>query len=424
MKQKIKTIVTHPLIAGSGVIFVGTFLGNIFNFLFTVYMGRSLSPANYGAVIALVSLISLFSLAVTAVIPTIVTFSGKYFADKDYGLVKGLFVKTIVVIGSIGAFLFIISLIFADQIAYFFHISQSLTVSLAALANFLGFLVVVNLAFIQANLNFKLLTVINGLSGLLKLLLGIALITMGLEVVGAISSYVLSYFLTLIISFLGLKFLFYTRLKSSSVNMREVMAYGMPSAIATVCLTSFITTDTILVKHFFSPYNAGLFAGMSTIGKVIFFFSAPIVTVMFPLVVKKLAKKEDYHPTFYLAILLVGGASLAITTAYFLFPAVIITMFYKNIQYLAIKNYLGFYGIFITLYAIVYLVLNFFLSIGKTKIYIPTMIGACLQIVLIYLFHDSFFSIITISITILSVLLLIFLFYFIKLKKISIKEIT
>lgn len=422
MKKRIKIIITHPLIAGSGVIFIGTFIGNIFNFLFVVYMGRSLSPADYGALIALVSLITLFGLAVSAIIPTIITFAGKYFAEKDYAVVKGLFTRTIFFVGCMGVIICFISMIFTKQIASFFNISQSITVPLTAFAIFWEFLAVVNLAFIQARLSFKLLTVINALSGILKLIFGVMLIALGLKVVGGVSSYLFSYVLIFLISFLGLKFLFYTRSKSSSINFSELIAYGMPSAVATVCLTSFITTDTILVKHFFTPHQAGLYAGMSTIGKVIFFFSAPIVTVMFPLIVKKLAKKEDFHPTFQLAVLLVVCASLIITVTYFIFPSTIITLFYKNTQYLAIKNLLGFYGIFITLYSIVYLVLNFFLSIKKTSVYIPTLIASVVQVVLISLFHSSFLSVIIISITVLSLLLIVFFVYYLRLEKITIDK--
>ena len=53
----------------------------------------------------------------------------------------------------------------------------------------------------------------------------------------------------------------------------------------------------ILVKHFFSPHDAGIYAGLSLIGRVIFFFSAPIASVMFPVIVQKYARKENYENT-------------------------------------------------------------------------------------------------------------------------------
>ena len=40
-------------------------------------------------------------------------------------------------------------------------------------------------------------------------------------------------------------------------------------SIQALAFTSFFTTDLILVKHFFPPFEAGIYAALSTLGKII-----------------------------------------------------------------------------------------------------------------------------------------------------------
>jgi len=169
-------------------------------------------------------------------------------------------------------------------------------------------------------------------------------------------------------------------------------------------LTSFISTDILLVKHFFNPQQAGLYAGLSLVARVIFFLSAPIGSVMFPIVVQKYSKKESFTRTFNLSLLLVLLPSVLIAIFYMLFPDFSILFFLKKQNYLAISHLLTPFAIFIVLFSLLSIIANFYLSINKTKVYIPVVIGALAQIILICLFHNSFAQIITISLVITFVL--------------------
>jgi O-antigen/teichoic acid export membrane protein len=99
---------------------------------------------------------------------------------------------------------------------------------------------------------------------------------------------------------------------------------------------------------------------------------------------------------------------------YFLFPQFIITLFLGGRGYLAMAPFLGLFGLFITLYSVVNIFVNFFLSINKTKI-ISLLVGsALLQIVLLWIYHSNFYEIISISILVSALLLTGLIFAFIK----------
>ena len=219
----------------------------------------------------------------------------------------------------------------------------------------------------------------------------------------------------LILSFIYLRFVFLSNANNSNkLRFKNLLSYGLPSSLATLGMASLISTDILLVKHFFDPLSAGIYAGLSLVGKVIFFFTAPIGSVMFPLIVKKYARNESYNNIFKLAIALVFVPSILISIFYFLYPDISISFFIKNEIYLSASGILGLFGIFIATYSLISLFVYYFLSIKKTKVYIPVILGAISQILLIIFYHDRLFTIVVISLVISLILLAMLVIYYLK----------
>jgi O-antigen/teichoic acid export membrane protein len=214
-------------------------------------------------------------------------------------------------------------------------------------------------------------------------------------------------------SFFTLKFVFNGKITSSlKIDTKILLAYGIPTTLATLSLSSFITNDIILVKHYFNPEMAGLYAQLSLIGRIIFYISAPIAGVMFPLVVQQHAKKEKFTNTFLLAALFILLPSIAITCFYTLFPKFSILFIIKKQEALAAIPYLTLFSIYITLYSLVSIMASFYLSIKKTKVMVPIIIGAILQIILITIFHKTLLQIILSAFSITTILLIASIFYY------------
>lgn len=417
MKQKTLQLLRHPLIHGSTIIFIGTNFANVFNFLFTVFMIRILSIENYGVLASIISIISYPTLLAAAMSPLIVKFAGEYFAGNDLSMVRGLYSKIGKLFFFLALVIFIIFLIFIPQIDTFFRINNRLVLIITDIIIFITIIGVINIALLQAKLAFGYMASINFISTFLKLTVGIGLVLLGFSVNGAVTAFLLSVTTPFLLSFIPLRFLFHKKLGNPPIPTKELLEYGLPTVLTSIGLTSFISSDILLVKHFYSPHQAGIYAGLSLIGKVIFYFSAPISTVMFPLIVQKYSKKENYTNTFKLAMALVLIASIPITTFYFLYPQFMIKIFFNKVaytryEYSNIIAMLGYFGFYITLYSLFSLLVSFYLSIKKVYIYIPILFGAVLQIILISFYHQSFMQIIFISIGIIFVLLLSHLLYY------------
>lgn len=412
MKERIKKVIKHPLIYGSTIAVGGSLFSNFFNFLFNLFMSRNLSIAEYGTLASLMSLIGFPALAGTAIMPLVVRFAGNYFATGQLTMVRGLYLKiNKFFIGSTLIFI-LIYIICIPQISAFFHIDNTFILLLAALIILIALMGVINMAFLQAKLSFGFLGILNTLSALLKFVLGMALVFLGFSVNGAIFAMLASGVFTFLCSFFPIKFVFNKTIGSPAVSTKELFDYGLPSLLTLIGLTSFISVDIMLVKHFFSATEAGVYAGLSLIGRVIFYLTSPIGSVMFPLMVQKHARKEKFTNTFLLSLIFIFLPSLALTIFYFVFPNFTILFFLKKTEYLTAASLLGYFGIFILLYNLLTLLSNFYLSIKKTKVFIPILVGAFAQIGLIYLYHSSFMQIIMISTCITFLLVLGLLLYY------------
>ena len=397
MKQRVKQIVKNPLIYGSSIVIFGGLAANFFNFLFNLYMSRNLSVSDYGILASIISLIGFPALLASAVSPMVVQFAGNYFALGKYDMLRGFYRQLFYFFCLSGIIIFMLFVLNLNQLGNFLHIHDNNLLFVVSCMVFFMIMGVINAAFIQAKLAFTFQVSMNIAAAVVKLLLGIALVAAGFAAGGAVYSLFAAILVTYALSFFPLRFVFDRSIATPKINTKELFSYGIPSTLTLVGLTSLISSDIILVKHFFDPAQAGIYAGLSLVARVIFFVSSPIASVMFPILVSKFAKKENITRTFLASLLLVIIPSFFMTLFYTIFPDFSILFFLKKPEYLAASPLLSIFAINISLYGVLFIICNFYLSIKKTNIYIPTTIGAILQIVLINFYHDSFEQVITIS---------------------------
>ena len=76
----------------------------------------------------------------------------------------------------------------------------------------------------------------------------------------------------------------------------------------------------------------------------------------------------------------VVGVSVLMSLFYFAFPQIVLSVFFPKPGYQVLTQYLGYYSLYILIFAFASLLNSYFLSIGKTRVYIITLIGAVIQI--------------------------------------------
>lgn len=418
MKKLIKNITSHPLISGSAVIILGSMLGNVFNYLFTLSMVKLLSVSEYGTLASLISLFNIFVVFAASVITVFSKFSASFVGVGDERKIGSLLKKGTRYVGEIGIVLCLPLIIFSPLVSGFLHINSVILIILVALALFLTFLSSVPNGILQGVLNFRAFSAIYILGSLSKFIFGLALVFIGLNIFGAVFAIFLSTVMTYLFSFFSIKkYLGKKEMEHIHLpNIRnELTTYGIPVLLSGVGLTLMYAMDVILVKHFFSPDTAGQYGALSLMGRIIFFIVAPITQVFFPLITQKRERKEGLAETLFLTVLLIGTPSVILSAVYFAFPGLILHIFAPAKEYAMLAPFLGFFSIFILFYTFSFFLNSFFLSTGRTKVWIFTMIAACVEILFIVLFHSSLWDIVY-GLTGISFLLFISLliYYFIK----------
>jgi O-antigen/teichoic acid export membrane protein len=413
-------LIRHELITGTFFVFIGSMFANFLAFLLNLFLARSLSYVDYGIFASLLSVLTLASIPAGSISTVLVRFATDYHSKNQLGRLQNFYKKSFKFISLFSFLILLLFIVFSPLIKDFLHLDNAFYVLVAGLCVVAGYIQVLNTGFLQGLTKFGYLSFAGVFSGIIKLIVGIAFVFLGFR---AFSGLWALFFMGLggfIITLIPLRFLF-SKSKDSNTNTdthissKEILRYALPVFVSVLFITSFTSTDVILVKHFFNPHQAGFYAGLSLIGKVIFYFTAPIPAVMFPLLIRRKNLGRNFNNLFYLALLLVLIPSAAITIFYFVFPSLAVNMFLGGRDYLEIAGLAGFFGINLTIFSLINVCVNFFLSLNKTRIAPLIVIAALAQIVLIYAFHNNFYQVITVSIAVSLGLFIALMSYYLKL---------
>lgn len=410
VKNNFQKLLKNQLIAGSAVLFIGNIFASFGNYLYHLLMGRMLGPVDYGILASLISVSYLLSIPIAAFVLVTVKYVSALRGKKQLATVNYFYrwVNSKVFIFSLIGFL--IFLVLSSWIASFLHLNSNMLLIIIGVASLVGIFSSINLATLQGFLRFSWYTIVGIIGVIVKLILAVILVYLGYRVLGAVlailAGVIVGYGLTLFY----VKKIIGRKEEKQGFSGRELGFYALPVFFSILAFTSLYTTDIVLARHFLSPQDAGFYAALATLGKIVFFASNPIVMVMFPMVSERHANGKKYADLLGLSLGLVFLACLGISGVYFLFPKLMINILYGS-QYLSASPYLWLFAIFLSLYSLSSLLVNFHLSIKKVKVVILPVIAAAAQIIFISLFHQSLSQIVGVSISILILLLISLLMY-------------
>lgn len=374
---------------------------NAINYLYHLLMGRILGPVDYGVLASLYSVIYLIGIVPISTGVAIVKFISSAKNQKEVfqiyiSLKKFIFHLAIVVS--------VIFFLFSPFIAGFLRISNFWIVSLISVILFFMLMTLVNQSTAQGLLKFSGSVIPNFISAVGKLGVGLLLIFLGYSVFGAIMGIVVAVILAYLYSYWFLNKIFQNKKELVyTYKLKRFFIYSLPVFIQALAFTSLFTVDVILVKHFLTPFEAGIYAALSTLGKIIYFASSPITATMFPIVAGRRSRGESYEKVFLLSFAMTLAISCLVVVFYWLFPNIAIGVLYGK-AYLSASTELVWMGIFILFYTLSNILVNFSLSLGRTKIVWFPLLTAIMQILALWFWHESILQVIQVSLVLTMVL--------------------
>lgn len=386
----------HDLIKGSTFVFLGSVVANILNYLFHVITGRMLGPEQYAVLAALISLSYVIGFP-NSLISTIVTRKIATLAAKDdAGGIKGFLIIMTKHVFILSIFIVTTFFLFQDNIADFLKIKDSFLVMLLGIGFATALFATVFLSTFQGLLRFITHSILASLSSFFRLTTAAIAIGLSFGVGGVIWGFVITSILTLLIAFAFLSRYWKAKSKTTSMSIHSYSS-RLWLAISLLGTGLLINVDVLLVKHFFSDYDAGLYAALATLGKIVLFFSGSIATVLLPIASRKNAQGKSARKDLLLAQGLIVLLSTSIVGVYVVMPRFVISTLYGS-EYFAIAPYMWLVGIYFVFFNVSSTFANYFISIKKKYILATPLLTAFVQIGGIWLFHSSFYQILGIMI--------------------------
>jgi len=411
VSKVLNRVKNSPFLKYNLIFFTANILVGLVNYFYNFTVARLLGPSEFGIIASLLSLVYILMIPAQVIMTIAVKFTSQFRAQEKSAQISALLSKFSLYLFVFGLVSFLIFSLASPVVASFLNIPSPLLVILLGLSLLVAFLSPLNRGVLQGMQRFVGLSLNMGLEVITKLFLAIILILLGLKTAGAILAISLAAMVGYVQSFYPLR----DFLKKSSLEIpfRSIVAYSPTVLLAFLGITLLQNTDVLLVKHFFPPAQAGLYAAVSLMGKIILFVTLPVAGVMFPIVAERHEKNEKHHHLVNFSFLVGLGLAGIILLGYVLFPKLAISILFGK-KYLGGSSYLIWLGLVGTLHSLCFILINYFLSV-RNATFLPVLLAvATIEALLIYFFHFNIYQVITVVILSLSLLLIFLLILYLQ----------
>lgn len=414
---------TKKLIKNSSIVFVGTIVGSVFSYLFNMLMGRQLGPKSYGEMTALLSLLSIISVFGGAILTVAMRYFSEFQAEGDLRRMKKLLALLTRNVYFLSAGILLVLFALIKPISGYLLIDNYLPIGIAFSSLIFGMVIMVNKGFLQGVQKFSATSMIGALEMFLRLTLGLLLVYFGFHLSGALSAIVIAtavcYFLTFFpieSTIAKMKVETLPKKVRRQFDKSDLIKYLLPAVLTSGFLALFLNLDIILVKHYFSPTDAGIYSAVSTIAKIILYATSPVIAVMFPMISEKQVTGEKHFKIFFFSLFFVVFGAFIILGLYALAPAKIIQLLYGK-EYISLFYLLPEIGLAIMLYSLINLFVNYYLAIKKFFFIWFFLLAVIFQLITVSIWHDSILIVVRLLITTFLLLFILLFGYYIFGKK-------
>jgi len=372
-----------------GIIVAGASLAaTLLNYIYQFAMGRMLGPEQYGILGALTSLVYVLSVPAqsiqTSMARTISLIRGAG-RTCDVGHVARVMAGRI----ALGALAGLVAVTAASGwIARFLQIPSRVLCLLLGPVLLLGLLGPALNGSLLGLQRFACLgiTQVAGAAG--KVMLGVALVGVGLGVEGAFSAFAGGLIVNLLLS--GWFMREVLAQSPVSADVPRVAAYSMLALITYLGLALLYNIDVLLVRRFFTAAEAGYYIGAATLARAVYFGSIALSGAMFPKAALRSGSGDAEGTSRFLRGTLVYVGLLAGFGALVLnvFPDAILSLS-LGAAYAGGQQLVGILSVAMLLLALTHVMISYGLAVGRKWIVAPLMLGVGVQAVGIVALHSS-----------------------------------
>lgn len=393
------------------------------NYLYNLVLGRILGPEKFADAAILIT----FLLVLSFVAMTFQLVTAKFSVLFEDSVFSGFISKIYKNALFTGVFLAILIVVFSLQLQSFFRTTSSTMFVIFGIGVPFYFLMSVNRGVFQGKQELKSLSITYQSEMISRLLLTFTLLyLLDIDSSLIIAIGIFFSFIFGLLPFRTSNFSLSKKFVLDTANKKLVKNFFIITAFYELTQIIINNSDILLVKHYFESYEAGLYASLALIGRVVYFIAWMFVMLLLPTVVQLKKEGKDTLPILLKYVAYIAVIAATIVVSCFFFPDEIIKILFGS-EYLSISNLLWKYASATGIFAISNIFAYYYLSLDK---YVPVVLSGIfgmLQIVLVILFHDSLEQVVHVQIIAMVLLLFVQLsFFFFKdsVKSKKIEEIT
>ncbi len=304
----------EPLLRHSALLIAASQAGNVCNLLFQVAMMRRLGTAEYGVLSALLALVLVVGAPSDALRTAVAHVTARLLRAGRPGELRPALAAWVRLVAVTAAALFAAVAAGSPWIAAYLRIDRSELVVLTALVMAASLFVPFVVGTLQGLERFGPVALLGQLPAAVRLGGGLALVVWaGAGAGGALAAQAAG---------LGVFLVAAWRVVPRALppgaatgGERPAAAYFARSLLLLLAFGILMNADVSLVKHYFPPDQAGVYARAATMARAIVFLPAPIALALFPKVVSTGARSTEATRLLARAALYVAGLILAAATA-------------------------------------------------------------------------------------------------------------
>lgn len=398
------------------IFMLSAFVVNGGNYFYNLGLGRILGPKAFADAAILITLMLVLSFIAMTFQLAVAKFTTEYDVVKQVAFVQRAYKQA----ATFGILLGAGIVVFATQLQTLFQTESSVMFTIFGIAVPVYFIMSVNRGNLQGRSSFIKLSVTYQLEMICRLAFTFAfLLFFNIESSIAVSAAIAISFVAGVFPFKKLQ----TKEGIHQILTAKENKAVLQFFILTACyeLTQIIcnNSDILLVKHYFPSYDAGLYASLALIGRVVYFVTWMFVMLLLPKVVALRKQGENSVPVLLKYVGYITALATGIVGFTFLFPTVAVHILFGE-QYMSIAPLLGWYALATSFFALSNIFAYYYLSLDHYKPIVIAAIFGVLQIVLIILFHNSLFEVVLTQVVAMGALLLAQLLYFKRLQRKSV----
>jgi O-antigen/teichoic acid export membrane protein len=391
MRQFTKRVSENTFIRHNVILFAGSLGMGLLNYLYYPVLGRLLHPGSFGEVQVLASLFAQVTIFLSVLGLITVNIIANYEDERQRNQV---ILELERLAAFVGVGLLAVALLSSALLKNFFHFNSTWPFPVLALAVLVSVPLTFRTAYLRGLKHFGLVSMLGIIGSAADLILAVAFVLAGLGTTGAILGLVAGQavafgFATVQARRRG----FSESWRASMMRLpdlkliRPELKYALLVLICSLSMTGMYSIDTIVVKHYFDAHTAGLYAGISTVARIVFFLTGSISGVLLPAIKLHHQPRENRQTLRKSVVLmvLIGGATLL---GFALMPRLIIHILMGS-KYLPLAFLLPRLSLVLFTISLLNLFMLYFMALRRYGIALVVIMGLAITYGLLRAHHQT-----------------------------------